>query len=408
MMMHTTFPARLAECSAKLGSKMKLAEAAGLSFSQLMRYMNGSSMPTMPRLMALAEAAGVTPAWLMSGDAASIQKTSQIVLEKEVFLQVLRIVEAVLQNSQRHVSPTRKSLFIFALCKVVEQAQNKEQVFLLSEPSLHEMLDFMNPYTDDELAELHTAIEHLPDEENPETIQRWVSLICRGSSAVYSSTSGQRYFERMVDVAPEYAFELKAILHKAEALKGNITHFLDLGCGNGRHLKFLHQYAPHLRLSGLDNAELAVHLCQTLEAKGVFPRGTVLKGDMRQMPYGDNSFDVVMARYSLFCVPLAPNRQGGLDDVFAEVARVLKPGGLFHATTRHGRGLHFYQVTQKLDAPTTTQLAHRHGLDVVGMRVFDANAELYKNPCDKMHEAIKDHLMFQLIKPLNWKPNART
>lgn len=401
--MHTTFSTRLAECSAKLGSRIKLAEAAGLSFSQLMRYMNGSSMPTMPRIMALANAAKVNPAWLLTGEENSPKNRSQILLETQTFLQVLQQVEYMLQNSLRPLSPVRKSQFILALCKAAEDAQNREQEFLFSERSLNEMVDFMAAYTDEELGELYTAIENLAYADDPQQTKRWVNLICRGNMHVYDTPSGHRYFDRMLEVEGVYGQEIRKIINKAEALNAEAKHLLDLGCGNGRHLRFVHQHYPHWHLQGVDSADQAVHLCEGLQLRGELPQNTIKKADMRQLPYAENSFDLIIARYSLFCVPLTPNGQGGLDDVFAEITRTLKRGGLFHATTRHGQGLHFYQASQRLDAPAVEQLAHRHGLDIVGLRVFDTNEELHEDPRDKVHPVCKDIILFQMIKPLNWQ-----
>ena len=93
--MSTNFAERLEECALNVGSKVKLAEAAGVSFSQLMRYLNGSSKPTMPRIISIAQAANVTPAWLLSGEEQHTKKAGQIVLEKELFLETLRTVDRV-------------------------------------------------------------------------------------------------------------------------------------------------------------------------------------------------------------------------------------------------------------------------------------------------------------------------
>jgi ubiquinone/menaquinone biosynthesis C-methylase UbiE len=52
--------------------------------------------------------------------------------------------------------------------------------------------------------------------------------------------------------------------------------------------------------------------------------------DVQELPFADESFDVVLANHMLYHVPDRPR-------AFAEVRRVLAPGGGFHAST-NGRG----------------------------------------------------------------------
>lgn len=56
--------ARIADAVARLGGKRKAAKAAGISESQLYRYLNGQSIPTWPPMVELARAAGVSLDWL--------------------------------------------------------------------------------------------------------------------------------------------------------------------------------------------------------------------------------------------------------------------------------------------------------------------------------------------------------
>ena len=394
------FPKRLEHCAQVVGSKVKLAEGAGVSFSQLMRYINGSSVPTIPKLVALAEAARVTPAWLLSGDTTALQNKSQVVLEKDIFLEVISRVDQMLQNSMRTISPKRKSTYIFALCKAVEQAQQADQEFLLSERSLQEMLDFMAAYTDDELHDLYKAIENLSHESNDAKILHWQKLISRGGQQAYDTPSGKCYFARMDDVEGPYALELKRVLAKAEAMNARIESILDVGCGNGRHLKYIHQHYPQYALSGVDASEAAVALCKQVEDSGDLPKGTASLADMQKLPYADNSFDVVISRYALMCCPLTPNHKGGMDAALFEIYRVLKPGGMLHCMTRKGKGISFYSAHQLLQEEDVQMLAKRHGFDIVGMRSGDLNIDLHQAKEDEVHLSISDYIKFQFIKPL--------
>ena len=64
----------------------------------------------------------------------------------------------------------------------------------------------------------------------------------------------------------------------------------------------------------------------------------VVEGDATAMPFADASFDVVACFTMLHHVPSAARQ----DRLFAEVARVLRPGGRFVGTDSLGRGLGFW------------------------------------------------------------------
>lgn len=113
-----------------------------------------------------------------------------------------------------------------------------------------------------------------------------------------------------------------------------------------------------------------------------------------------------MARLSLFSFPLSPTGEGGLHQVMAEVARVLKPGGMFYALTRRGEGLSFYFMSQLLNLESINRLAEETGLIQNGYQEHDLNKTLNTDsPLTKSHPTVTDTLSFQLIKPLDWQSN---
>ncbi len=91
---------------------------------------------------------------------------------------------------------------------------------------------------------------------------------------------------------------------------------LSVGCGwhPGRHLF----PAPAFRLTGVD---LDGQMIATLLATGDLDAGTVARAG--ELPYPDASFDVVLHRLVLHHLAY----QGPLAPVFAEAARLLRPGG---------------------------------------------------------------------------------
>jgi SAM-dependent methyltransferase len=91
---------------------------------------------------------------------------------------------------------------------------------------------------------------------------------------------------------------------------------VDLGCGTGY---WLHRYAGEAaRVVGIepDPALLAT----SSRAAAPLPGTEVLAGSAEHIPLGDNSADVVHARFAYFFPP-------GTDAGLAEVLRVLRPGG---------------------------------------------------------------------------------
>ncbi len=97
---------------------------------------------------------------------------------------------------------------------------------------------------------------------------------------------------------------------------------LDLACGTGRFLKFVKQTWPRLNVTGIDLSqayldEAEVHLTGRSAC-------SFLQGNGEEIPLGDASQDIVTCIYLFHELPPRVRRI-----VAQEIARVLKPGGLF-------------------------------------------------------------------------------
>ncbi len=112
-------------------------------------------------------------------------------------------------------------------------------------------------------------------------------------------------------------------------LKGD-ERLLDIGCGRGAVLLMAAQRLPRGRAVGVDlwsradqsgNAEQVTR--RNAELEGVAERIELRTGDMRQLPFDDGSFDVVVSSLAIHNVAGAGERAKAL----REAARVLKPGG---------------------------------------------------------------------------------
>ena len=93
------------------------------------------------------------------------------------------------------------------------------------------------------------------------------------------------------------------------------SRLLDLGCGAGEGpLGFL----PVERAVGLDISTAQLRLARERVDAGL------VAGEMTALPFPADSFDAVTAFYSVIHLPVADH-----GDCYAEVARVLEPGGEF-------------------------------------------------------------------------------
>jgi ubiquinone/menaquinone biosynthesis C-methylase UbiE len=97
------------------------------------------------------------------------------------------------------------------------------------------------------------------------------------------------------------------------------TDVLEVGCGTGCFAARIHTSRPGIQLTAVDQSARFVELTA---GRGVQAR----RADVQDLPFDDDSFDVVAAMWMLYHVP-------DLDRALAGIRRVLRPGGLFVAVT---------------------------------------------------------------------------
>jgi ubiquinone/menaquinone biosynthesis C-methylase UbiE len=103
--------------------------------------------------------------------------------------------------------------------------------------------------------------------------------------------------------------------------KRQLHDFLEVSCGRGGGLVHLLQILPnHPRAVGLDYSESALRFCR--QAYGQVPNLTFVRGAALQLPFANESFDVVLNVE-------ASNDYGDYRGFFCEISRVLRPGGAF-------------------------------------------------------------------------------
>ncbi len=98
---------------------------------------------------------------------------------------------------------------------------------------------------------------------------------------------------------------------------------VDLGCGGGRNAGELLRRYRRSRVTAIDYSALSVEKAKEYN-KGMIAAGrcTVRQGDVSALDLPAESYDLATAFETIYFWP-------GLEKCFAQVARVLKPGGFF-------------------------------------------------------------------------------
>lgn len=106
---------------------------------------------------------------------------------------------------------------------------------------------------------------------------------------------------------------------------------LDVGCGSGRLSIAIGRSSPTASIVGLDNfsatyiaGHSAANTEENLRLAGIDRRATVQSGDMRAMPFDDQSFNAVVSSAAIDHLP-----EDDIRKTLSEARRVLVSGGQF-------------------------------------------------------------------------------
>jgi SAM-dependent methyltransferase len=141
-----------------------------------------------------------------------------------------------------------------------------------------------------------------------------------------------------------------------EAARAGGAAVLEVGCGTGAFAERVAAEKPDATIVATDQSERFVELTA---ARGVEAR----VADVQDLPFPDDSFDVVAALWMLYHVP-------DLDRGLAELRRVLRPGGLLVAVTNGNE----HTADLRRDAggePLVTQFSSENG-EAALLRHFEA------------------------------------
>lgn len=112
---------------------------------------------------------------------------------------------------------------------------------------------------------------------------------------------------------------LSEALQRGNLRLRDVDGILDMGCGHGSWLNTLADIRGKANgLVGLDVSEKRL-----VVARSINPGIHFIQGDIRELPFGDSSFDMVTTFASLMFFP----EQSDLNAAIGEIARVLRPDG---------------------------------------------------------------------------------
>ncbi|MCR4599882.1 MAG: class I SAM-dependent methyltransferase [Acetatifactor sp.] len=98
---------------------------------------------------------------------------------------------------------------------------------------------------------------------------------------------------------------------------------VELGCGGGRNAGELLKKYPSAKVTAIDYSEVSVGIATEYNAEAIKSgRCMVQQGDVSALTLPEGKYDLATAFETIYFWP-------GLEKCFAQVAKVLKPGGVF-------------------------------------------------------------------------------
>ncbi len=122
---------------------------------------------------------------------------------------------------------------------------------------------------------------------------------------------------------------------------------LDVGTGTGKDIKYMNSRGI-TKVIGLDNSEGMIKVLKELEKRKEIPKNSFIKGDMLNLPFDNNSFDIVRQNASLLHIPITTKGKM-LDKVMQENNRVLRKNGILFVSVKKGHGVQFIDTKEGFD-----------------------------------------------------------
>lgn len=135
----------------------------------------------------------------------------------------------------------------------------------------------------------------------------------------FMELEGDSSFSWLKEEDSLWRYSINLIRHSIRDLDLTGKRIIDIGCGRGGACSYLARYHAPAAIRGIDLSADNIRFCKEFLH---FDNVSFAEGDAQNLAYGDDSFDVVLNIQSSYCYP-------DLGRFFREVARVLRPGGVF-------------------------------------------------------------------------------
>ena len=159
----------------------------------------------------------------------------------------------------------------------------------------------------------------------------------------------QEYARKHWKMAAGFGRDYGKVLRKEGFVRGRV---LDVGCGFGATNLTLAEQFPDSRFVGIDLSDPLLHIARrTVEERGLSAGLRFEKADVLDMPFEDDSFDVLL-NLNMAHLVHDPIR------MFSEMERVLRPNGfLFVADLRRSvMGIIEREIRSALSCPEAREL----------------------------------------------------
>lgn len=196
----------------------------------------------------------------------------------------------------------------------------------------------------------------------------------------YASIPPGYYFYAMTEgCGPQQFWHLQKFLRVLRAIPGECRDLLDIACASGSLTHLAATERPELAITGVDISRDQIEFANQKIAP-LAPHSTFLCIEPGPLPFPDHAFDAVSTIELVEHLTPAQTR-----NLIREIRRVLRPGGIWIATTPNSASLwpllefalelhspvkYSHQHVSKFTPSSIRQLASEHSLAVKELETF--------------------------------------
>ena len=185
--------------------------------------------------------------------------------------------------------------------------------------------------------------------------------------------AAEKYESKNAGIYEMCKYDYPQILEEIE--KEPFMDLLDAGCGPAPMISLLSEKYPDKHYTGIDLTEKMIELAKTKN----IPNASFIVGDCENLPFADNSFDVIICSMSAHHYP-------EIQKFYNSVFRVLRPNGRFilRDCTSDAKMIRWF--ASHIEMPLANKVGHGDvamllreevtaGLEQAGMQVIKCEAQ---------------------------------